>query len=254
MSDKQAILKQCTVTGTTVFLPPGQLDRKLYQEVAKSLELIGGKWKGGKVMGFVFQEDPSDLLEEIASGEKRNLQKEYQFFATPDDLAREMVNMATIYQGNAVLEPSAGQGAIIKAINQNMESIVVDYYELMDLNRTILEKKIDSGELKAQYVGTDFLVPKNPTYLYDRIIANPPFSKNQDIDHIYQMYKFLAPGGRIVTIASKHWEMSNNKKEREFREWLEIMEAEVYPTGEGRFKASGTTIDANILVIDKLLL
>jgi len=42
------ILQQCTVANNVVKLPEGQLDRKLYQEVAKALELIGGKWKGEK--------------------------------------------------------------------------------------------------------------------------------------------------------------------------------------------------------------
>jgi hypothetical protein len=43
---KEEVLQNCTVEGTVVKLPEGQLDRKLYQEVAKALELIGGKWKG----------------------------------------------------------------------------------------------------------------------------------------------------------------------------------------------------------------
>jgi len=51
---KQKILQKCIVEGNLVKLPSGQLDRKLYQEVAKSLNLIGGKWKGGKTMAFVF--------------------------------------------------------------------------------------------------------------------------------------------------------------------------------------------------------
>ncbi len=65
--NKTEILQKCTVDGNIVRLPEGQLDRKLYQEVAKALELIGGKWKGGKVMGFVFPTDPTELLEQIAN-------------------------------------------------------------------------------------------------------------------------------------------------------------------------------------------
>ena len=52
--DAQKVLQECTVEGNVVKLPEGQLERKLYQEVAKALDLIGGKWKGGKVFGFVF--------------------------------------------------------------------------------------------------------------------------------------------------------------------------------------------------------
>lgn len=45
MNTKEDVLKNCTVEGLVVKLQNVQLERKLYQEVAKSLELIGGKWK-----------------------------------------------------------------------------------------------------------------------------------------------------------------------------------------------------------------
>ena len=88
------ILKDCTVDGNVVKLPNIKLDRKEYLEVKKALELIGGKWKGGKVAGFVFASDPTDLLNQIANGEKRNLKKEFQFFATPEKLAAYLVELA----------------------------------------------------------------------------------------------------------------------------------------------------------------
>ena len=43
---KEQVLQDCTIEGNVVKLPNIQLDRKDYQEVAKALELIGGKWKG----------------------------------------------------------------------------------------------------------------------------------------------------------------------------------------------------------------
>ena len=51
---KEQVLQDCKVEGNVVKLPNIQLDRKNYQEVAKALELIGGKWKGGKIRGFFF--------------------------------------------------------------------------------------------------------------------------------------------------------------------------------------------------------
>lgn len=200
MEQVQKILQQCTVDGLIVKLPEGQLERKLYQEVAKSLELIGGKWKGGKVMGFVFPADPTELLEQIANGEKRNLKKEYQFFATPQTLAAEMVRNADINSPDLmVLEPSAGQGAIVNEILKAERGLIVHCFELMDINRTVLSKIKD-----CVILGNDFLTETEPFHRFDRIIANPPFAKNQDIDHIYKMWEVLKPGGKIVTIASKH--------------------------------------------------
>ncbi len=242
---KQEILQKCTVDGNIVRLPEGQLDRKLYQEVAKSLELIGGKWIGRKTMGFVFLSDPTDLLNQIANGEQRNLKKEFQFFATPPEIALWMVEQhGFLNPDHTILEPSAGQGALINAINTVLPEKVVDCYELMDVNRTFLSK-IPTANL----IGEDFMVNTNK---YDRIFANPPFSKNQDIDHIYKMYESLNDGGRIVTIASKHWQISNNKKETQFREWLDEIAADTYDLEHGTFKSSGTMVGTVCLVIDKV--
>ena len=189
-------MQNCTVEGNVVKLPSEQLYRKLYQEVAKALELIGGKWKGGKVFGFVFATDPTDLLEEIANGEKRNLKKEFQFFATPEKLADELVYLADLKQHDTILEPSAGQGAIIKAINKVCDC-VPDCFELMDVNTIVLNK---SG-LKFNLIGDDFFKHNGKTYT--KIIANPPFTKNKDIDHLKEMYECLSRGGRLVCITSE---------------------------------------------------
>lgn len=242
------VLQQCEVSGSIVKLPGTQLDRKIYLEVKKQLELIGGKWKGGKTQGFVFPQDPTEYLQQIASGETRNLKKEYQFFATPDALADVLVSMADIDKTHSVLEPSAGQGAIVKAINRyvGLSDHPVFCYELMDINLTFLQK-IPT----AKILDCDFLKCEEDTITFDRIVANPPFSKNQDIDHIRKMYDRLSPGGRLVSIASTHWMHSSNKKEKQFYQWLEDLGADIEEIQEGAFKESGTMVKTAIITIDK---
>ena len=250
-SEAQAVLKQCTVHGNVVKLPDGQLDRKLYAEVKKALELIGGKWKGGKTYGFVFQNDPTELLHQIATGKKRNLKKEYQFFATPPELAARMVEMAELGETEGqgygdILEPSAGQGAIIKAIHEATEGAVTVYcYELMDINRSILEKMPG-----VVLIGDDFMKAVSVVQ-YDRIIANPPFTKNQDIDHIRLMYNLLKPGGVMVTLASPSWTFGSHKKQVKFRQWLVEIDAHIEEIPEDTFKESGTTIRTILIKIKK---
>lgn len=251
---KIEILQKCTVDGLIVRLPEGQLERKLYQDVAKALELIGGKWKGGKVMGFVFQEDPTDLLAQIAGGENRNLKKEFQFFETPDELADKLVGLALSGMPEAVfeaerrriLEPSAGQGAIIRAIWRAWPTVHVYAYELMDINREFL-KKMSQVKLSAI---PDFLTCENRLDFHI-IIANPPFSGNQDIDHVKQMYKRLADGGRLVSVMSESWVLGSQKKQIQFREWLQSVDAKVLDIDKGAFKSSGTMVGGKIVVINK---
>jgi hypothetical protein len=246
MTTKEEVLQNCTVEGNVIKLPNTQLDRKLYQEVAKSLELIGGKWKGGKIFGFVFLTDPTDLLEEIANGEKRNLKKEFQFFATPDKLADELVYLAELKNHDTILEPSAGQGAIIKAINKVCD-VKVDCFELMNVNTIVLNK---TG-LNFNLIGEDFF--KHNGKSYTKIIANPPFTKNQDIDHLKEMYECLSRGGRLVCITSESWVNGTQKKQVDFKEWLEKVEAEILDIEKGSFKESGTMVGGKIVVINKPL-
>jgi type I restriction-modification system DNA methylase subunit len=249
MTTKEEVLQACKVDGLVVKLPDTQLDRKLYQEVAKALELIGGKWKGGKVQGFVFTLDPTDLLDTIANGGKRNLKKEFQFFATPSELAHELVQYADLKNTDSVLEPSCGQGAIIEHINKAVPNVVPDCYELMDINRAILAKK----GLQYNLVGEDFLSCDKK---YDKIIANPPFAKDQDMKHIQHMFKCLRKGGRLVSLATeKFFTNEDNDAQAQryliFEEWLDAVDAEILHVPAGTFKESGTNVGACIIIIDR---
>jgi len=243
---KEEVLQKCTIEGNVVKLPNVQLDRNEYLEVKKALELIGGKWKGGKVFGFVFATDPTDLLNQVINGEKRNIKKEFQFFATPEKLADKIVEIAELEHHDTILEPSAGQGAIIKAINKVCDC-VPDCFELMDINITILNK---SG-LRFNLIGDDFF--KHNCKTYSKIIANPPFSKNQDIDHFKKMYECLSLGGRLVCITSESWVNGSQKKQVEFKNWLNEIEAELIDIEKGAFKESGTMVGGKIVVVNKPL-
>lgn len=245
---KIEVLQQSSIVGCFLYLPPVQLDRKLYVEVKTALELIGGKWKTGRnnTGGFIFPKDPTELIAELINGGDQNLKKDYQFYPTPDHLCEEMAILASIQPNDKVLEPSAGQGAIIKAINHHTD-IKVDYYELMPTNRLILEK----AGLNCNYLGDDFLNHKTSNK-YDVIIANPPFTNNQDIDHLRHMYECLKPGGRLVCITSTSWHRGSQKKQLEFKEWLgNKLNSSIQFLKEGTFKESGTNIETILVYLEK---
>lgn len=241
----QEVLSNCTIEGMVVKMPNIQLDRKEFLKVKTALTKIGGAWKGGKNCGFVFEEDPTELLKEISLGKKRNIKKETQFFPTPKKLADELIKLSEIEAHHSILEPSAGDGAIIKAIQRKIPSKEIDCVEMMPLNRTKLEK-LENVNL----IGEDFL-KLDLKECYDRIIANPPFSKNQDINHVKHMYSMLKSGGRLVSITSFSWFKGVQKKQKDFREWLKDLNAVVFFNDEGSFKESGTNVSTVIIVIEK---
>lgn len=244
----QEIIDNCQVDGLVVKLPPGQLDRKLYEQVAKTLQGIGGAWKGGKIAGFVFKTDPTTLLQRLQSGERINLKKDFQFFETPDELADMMALRLMATPKHSILEPSAGQGALIKAVLRRVPEAQITAYELMPENLMVLARADFSSQVFL--AGEDFLKTTVSNF-YHRIIANPPFSNNQDIEHIYRMFEILRPGGRMVTLSSNHWRISGNGKEARFRAFLEFHNAYVEDIPAGTFSKSGTQVATCMITIQK---
>jgi len=246
------ILKCVTIDGLIVRLPDRQLDRKLYEKVAAKLILIGGKWTSGKTQGFVFKTDPKELIYAVLNEGAVNIKKEYQFFATPAVLADRLVELAEIGESSLILEPSAGQGAIIEAVRRVLTNKEVCYCEIMETNLIMLKKLKN-----IRCIAKDFtnLTAKDHGNHFNRIIANPPFSKNQDIEHVKKMYDLLSEDGILVSVMSKHWIGSSGAKETLFYNWFGNLQVEgkanLIEVEAGEFKSSGTNIETVIVKIRK---
>lgn len=241
----EEILKHCTLEDSVLKLPKVQFNKKYYVEAKKWIEEAGGSWQGGKIQGFTFPFNPERVFSILKDGKRCNLQQDYQFFETPYDVADWLVMLAGgIHEDDTVLEPSAGRGALIKAIHRACPSVMVECYELMPENREFLHT-LDNVILLDE----DFT--KDSVGYYTKIIANPPFSGNQDVDHVRLMYERLEDGGTLAAITSQHWKLGQEKKCVEFRSWLETVGGKIYEIGAGEFKESGTSISTMAVVIKK---
>lgn len=240
----QNILKQCRCAGDKIYLPATGLDRKSYEAVNKVLDCLGGKWNRSS-KAHVFKEDVSDIFADtINTGEVSDRKKEFQFFATPKVLAARMVELLSPQQGDRILEPSAGNGNLANAVHA-LTGDFVEVCELMPENLKHLNK-LSSCKILCE----DFL--KLPaTEQFDRIIANPPFCKGQDISHVLKMWDHLKAGGRLVTITAPGWTFRDDQKHFDFRQWLQDVNADVEELPEGTFKESGTMIKAMLVAVDK---
>lgn len=242
------ILKHCTLEHQVLKLPKVQFNKKSYNEAKKWIEEAGGTWQGGKIQGFTFPFNPERVFSILNQGKRCNLQQEYQFFETPSDVADWLVMLAGgIQKDDTVLEPSAGRGALIKAVHRACPDVQVECYELMPENKELLQKMEN-----VRILGDDFTKGEHSTY--SKIIANPPFSHNQDIDHVRMMYEFLKEGGTLAAITSKHWEFSNEKKCEDFRAWISSVNGEVFNIPQGEFNCSGTPIETRAIIIRKNVL
>lgn len=236
------ILDRCTMEigeKNIVYLPLGQLDRKTYMAVNKCLEAIGGKWNR-KEKGHIFKDYPVDIFENLLlTGEVEDIKKEFQFFETPKELAKQMIEMAELKEGDDILEPSAGQGAI------------ADEIKIGDLFVNELNKKNYKVLLEKYKQATNYDFMESRLGLFDKIIMNPPFSKQQDVDHILRAFDHLKTSGIFVSIVSESPFFRENKKSVKFRKFLEDNNAELIKNPEGTFKESGTMVNTRIIKIKK---
>lgn len=242
MTPLQQSLAKCQVEGNTLFLPSEQL--KNYQELRTALLNAGAKYFRNK---FIFKGAAQPFIDRLMGGESVNIKKEFQLFESPPAVVKMLLEHALITPGLRILEPSAGSGNIIKGIFDKYKKYDTVYcYEKMAENRIELDKIPGVIILGDEFM----LAPDNVEY--DRIIANPPFTKDQDCEHVLKMFRLLNRGGRLVSVMSNSWRWKERgQRVREFQSLMENTNGEVIDLPTDTFKESGTSIASCIVVIDK---
>jgi len=178
------------------------------------------------------------LIKELTN--KARLQQKGDINFTPSEVAERLIDLARINSDSKVLEPSAGIGNIADKVREVTDR--VDVVEQMSNFRELLKLK------EHNLVGWDFFEYETDD-TYDAVIMNPPFSNNQDIEHVRRAYEFVKDGGLLVSIMSPHWTFANDKKSVEFREWLETQDYLTEHLNGGTFEATG--VSSEIVVIYK---
>lgn len=241
--DVMAVLSIAEVSGSALTLV-GQLDRKLYERTNKVLEAAGGKWNR-KAKAHIFDGEAAARVDQmLLTGEVVVPKDEFEFFPTPAVVAEQVLELAAIDVGMRVLEPSAGRGALVDALNG---LVAVDCIEMMPANAEHLR---GLGWLNAVNEADFLTVEPNP--IYDRVVMNPPFSRQADIKHVQHALKFLKPDGRLVAIMSAGVEFRQDKLATGFRALVEERGGEIERLPEGSFKDSGTGVNTVLVTIPGL--
>jgi methylase of polypeptide subunit release factors len=179
--------------------------------------------------------------------EFKNLNKQLQFYNTPSALTEKLLNKlpATI-EGKTILEPSAGQGGILAPLIKKYPNNDYFYCEYSKDNAEVLKKILP----EASFIANDFLTV-DEQLKFDYIIANPPFSKDQDIDHFLKMTKLLKDGGTIICIMSNGWTWKSNKKCDAFKNFLMDFDFSIEYLDEKAFESIGLNIRTCIVTFTK---
>ncbi len=161
-----------------------------------------------------------------------------QLFPTPPELAEQLVELAEIEPGTAVLEPSAGTGNLLRAIRQ-AASVAI---KAVEINYQLAEG-LRASKLADDVICRDFLeMTPEADGTFDRVVMNPPFVNGADIEHIIHAMAFLNPGGRLVAICA------NGPRQREK---LQTIADHWVDLPADSFKSSGTGVNAAIFIYTK---
>ncbi|EFO30119.1 N6 adenine-specific DNA methyltransferase, N12 class [Roseibium sp. TrichSKD4] len=201
--------------------------------------------------------------------------KRYGFFPTPDPAADRVLEKVDLRRGIdepelRILEPSAGTGQLAKRATRKIAArhnyrveengrtswestdytckALVDCVEL----QPHLADDLESTGLFNRVMCADFLkLDPAVTGLYDRVIMNPPFDRERDIDHVVHALSFLKPGGTLTAIMSAGTEFRETKKSKAFRDLIGKMNARMQDLPERSFAESGTSVNTLVLHIKK---
>jgi predicted RNA methylase len=217
-----------------------QIDRPAYTRINKVLEALGGTWNR-KARAHVFEGDARIRIDAAITAGEVTTHSDLGYFPTPPSLARQLIAMADVMPGHTVLEPSAGEGAIVQ--------------ELIDAGALVVAVERDPArrdKLRAlraprgvQVLDLDDCMDIDGALRFDRIVMNPPFCKvgaGDHLDHVRKAAGLLQPKGVLVSVLPSSVTFRRDKRYAEFRSWTEAQDGKLYELPEQSFKSSGTSV------------
>ena len=203
----------------------------------------------GEYYGEVIPEEREPDKDTGLHTPKTSLAKNYGFYPTPDRPADELISAAQLYRRAdepqlRVLEPSAGTGNLAGRCVE--KGAIVDCIEV----QPDLAQNMARSGLYRQVMSGDFLRVQ-PAANYDRVVMNPPFDRERDIDHVMHALKFLKPDGCLIAIMSAGTEFRETRKSVAFRDLMDKMGAQWRDMPAGSFASVGTYCNTIMLRVWK---
>ena len=193
--------------------------------------------------------DPyDDAVLDYYSNQKLNSRNRegVDYFPTPEPLGYKMMEWANMGEGDTVMEPSAGHGAIARYAPKGNQMVAIEPSQSL-----FAKLQLKAGGLGRKFVNTIF-ENYDISNKHDVVVMNPPFGTAgaTAIAHLGKAFKHLEEGGRVVAIIPRG---STDKK---FEKWINgektaVMRAEV-ELPDIVFKQAGTKVVCRVVVVDKI--
>ena len=242
---------------TTENLALGSQARNLRESFARGIEEHSGyvpldqQGVGGKDFDKADESDsdPYDnAILDYYTNQKlnRNNREGVDYFPTPEPLGYKIVEWANIGEGDSVLEPSAGHGAIARYAPQSNELVAIEpsmsLFAKLQMKAGGLGRKFQNDTFENYYIGNK----------HDTVVMNPPFGKAgaTAIAHVGKAFGHLEEGGRVVAIIPR------GAMDKKFDKWYEgeksaVLRAEI-DLPDIVFEQAGTKVRCRVVVIDKI--
>ncbi len=193
--------------------------------------------------------DPfDDAVLDYYSNQKLNSRNRegVDYFPTPEPLGYKMMEWANMGEGDTVLEPSAGHGAIARYAPKGNQMVAIEPSQSL-----FTKLQLKAGGLGRKFQNTIF-ENYDISNKHDVVVMNPPFGTAgaTAIAHLGKAFKHLEEGGRVVAIIPRG---STDKK---FEKWIKgektaVMRAEV-ELPDILFEQAGTRVVCRVVVVDKI--
>lgn len=194
---------------------------------------------------------------DVKAEPNRTPAKNFGLFETPIAVADQALDQCKVWtdrntsrrQGEPlpvlrILEPSAGRGRLaLRAAGWGHKVTAVEI-------QGALAAELGAMGVLEKVLHSDFFdVTTAQIGQFDRVVMNPPFDGQRDIDHVNHAVQFLKPGGVLVAIMSASFEFRENAKAVAFRAMVERMRGEIRDLPPGSFKESGTMVNTVLVTL-----
>ena len=169
------------------------------------------------------------------------------YFRTPPRLVETVLASSGLYgtgRGARVLEPSAGDGAILDALRERYPEARVDAVEPNHRLAAIIRAKGHPEPFVRRF---EHFEPSEP---YDLVLMNPPFGRGGAVamDHVERAASMLRPGGRLVSFVPESVVFRTDRRHAAFRAFVDEHGGHYIDVEAGAFEDTG--VKTRIVVLD----
>lgn len=227
-------------------------DRRVYAEVDRALAGLGGRWNH-RERAYLFPRDPRPQLERLTGSRMlpppcAGTDKALSFWPTPPALAAELVDGLDLEDGAKVLEPSAGDGALVAALRAAYPTARVAAVEVDEQRASrILGPGRTHPEGSAAVYVTSFedYAAQQPSP-FDAVVMNPPFTLPGNryawATHLALAWSLLRPGGQLRAIVPASIEYGRQRPIAAARQLVLDAGGSWRAAPEGAFRSAGTMV------------